>query len=51
MVYKLMKRMIEKRNYESVEDMKEKIAVFNLQGSLTDAQRDELYALLEENEK
>lgn len=51
MVYKLLKRIIQKKNYESLEEIKEKIAVFNLQGSITNEQRDELYAMLEEVEK
>ena len=50
MVYKLMKRMIEKGNYDSIESMKEKIAVFNLNGTLSDEERDELFALIDKKE-
>lgn len=48
MIYKLCKRMIEKENYESVEDMMEKIAVFNLRGILSDDEMNELLDMLED---
>ena len=48
MTYKLIKRMIERQNYTTKEDMMDKIAVFNLRGILTDDEMIELLDMLEE---
>ena len=48
--YKLLKRMIERKNYESIADIKDKIGVFYLRSMLTEVEMDELLDMLEEQE-
>ena len=48
LLYKCLKRMIEKGNYESKNDMAIKIAVLCDSGQLTEDQKDELLKMLEE---
>lgn len=50
MTYKLLKRMIERKNYESIADIKDKIGVFYLRSMLTEVEMDELLDMLEEQE-
>ena len=47
MLYKCLKRMIEKGNYESKEAMESKIAVLFANDQLTQAQYEELVDMLE----
>ena len=48
MLYKCLKRMIEKDNYESKEAMAEKISIIFANDQLTQEQYDELMAMLAE---
>ena len=50
MLYKTLKRCIERQNYASKEDMAEKISIIYANGQLTDIQYEELMKLLEEEE-
>jgi hypothetical protein len=45
-MYKLLARMIERKNYKSVEDMKEKLTVLYLNDQLSKAEYEELMNLL-----
>ena len=47
MLYKCLKRMIEKGNYESKEGMADKIAILFANDQLTQAQYEELVDMLE----
>ena len=47
MLYKCLKRMIEKGNYETKEAMAEKISILFANDQLTQAQYEELMAMLE----
>lgn len=47
MLFKCLKRIIEKGNYESKEAMQEKISIIYANGQLTDSQYEELMAMLE----
>ena len=47
MLYKCLKRMIEKGNYESKEAMADKISILFANDRLTQAQYEELMAMLE----
>ena len=48
MLYRTLKRCIERGNYTSKEDMKEKISIIYANGQLTDGQYEELMAMLGE---
>lgn len=48
MLYKTLKRCIERGNYTSKEDMAEKISIIYANGQLTDQQYEELMAMLGE---
>ena len=48
MLYKTLKRCIERQNYVSKEDMAEKISIIYANGQLTDQQYNELMAMLGE---
>ena len=48
MLYKTLKRCIERGNYVSKEDMGEKISIIYANGQLTDEQYEELMAMLGE---
>lgn len=48
MLYKTLKRCIERQNYASKEDMAEKISIIYANGQLTDGQYEELMAMLGE---
>lgn len=45
-MYLILKRMIERHNYKSVEDMEEKISVLYLNDQLTKDEYEELMSLL-----
>jgi len=45
-MYKILIRMIERRNYKSVEDMKEKLSVLYLNNQLSKDEYEELMNLL-----
>ena len=47
MLFKCLKRMIEKGNYESKEAMAEKISILFAKNQLTQSQYEELMAMLE----
>ena len=47
MLFKCLKRMIEKGNYESKEAMGEKISIFFANDQLTQSQYEELMGMLE----
>ena len=48
MLYRVLKRAIDRKNYTSKEDMKEKISILYVNNQLTEAQYEELMAMLEE---
>ncbi len=48
MLYKTLKRCIERENYTSKEDMAEKISIIYANGQLTDEQYNELMTMLGE---
>ena len=48
MLYKTLKRCIERKNYVSKEDMAEKIAIIFSNNQLTEEQYNELISMLEE---
>ena len=47
MIYKILVRMIERKNYNSVEEMQERLAILMLSGQITIEQYNELMKLLE----
>ena len=47
MIYKLCKRMIEQKNYESKEEMQNKLDVFFLGNRITEQEYSELKGMLE----
>ncbi len=47
MLYRVIKRAIERGNYISKEDIKEKISILYVNGQLTEAQYEELLGMLE----
>ena len=47
MIYKVLKRCIERQNYVSKEDMAEKISIIFANDQLTQSQYEELMAMLE----
>ena len=47
MLYRVLKRCIERKNYTSKEDMKEKISILYVNNQLTEAQYEELMGMLE----
>ena len=49
MLYKCLKRMIEKGNYESKEEMLEKVSILYANNQLTQEQYEDLVNLLEAN--
>lgn len=46
-LYRVLKRCIERKNYESVEDMAEKVSLIYANGQLTKDQYEELMVMLE----
>ena len=46
-LYRVLKRCIERKNYESVEDMAEKVSLIYANGQLTKDQYEELMQMLE----
>lgn len=48
MLYKTLKRCVERKNYVSKDDMAEKISIIYANGQLTDMQYEELMQMLEE---
>ncbi len=48
MLYKTLKRCIERQNYVSKEDMAEKVSIIYANGQLTDEQYNELMTMLGE---
>ena len=47
MLYRVLKRAIDRKNYTSKEDMKEKISILYVNNQLTEAQYEELMGMLE----
>ena len=47
MIYKVLVRMIERKNYNSVEEMQEKLSILMLNGQITVDEYNELMRMLE----
>lgn len=50
-MYKILRRMIERKNYETLEDIKEKMSVLFLNNQLTKNEYEELMEMLKEGSR
>ena len=50
-MYKILRRMIERKNYKTLEDIKEKMSILFLNNQLTKDEYEELMGMLKEGDE